>query len=104
MTELHKIGVRLTDEQKKLVRAMVNKEEITLRIPGKNLTGKDSLMVPMNDLKRLQKKQKDKKGMQIKITKSNIRKQTGSGSPRTGRTGRGGPRIGSPRRRRTGKG
>ena len=78
---------------------MVNKEEITLRIPGKKLTGKDSLMVPMNDLKRLQKKQKDKKGMQIKITKSNIRKQTGSGGPRTGRTGRGGPRIGSPRRR-----
>ena len=80
MASLHRISVRLSDGQKgKLMRAYQNREELTLRIAHKDLSGSDVLMVPPQVVKRLQKNRNGGKGMQIKLSKSNIRKQEGSG-------------------------
>ena len=80
MASLHRISVQLSDGQKrKLMRAYQNREELTLRIAHKDLSGSDVLMVPANVVKRLQKNRNGGKGMQIKLSKSNIRKQEGSG-------------------------
>ena len=56
-------------------------------------------MVHSNTVKRLEKDRKAKKGMQIKLVKSNIRKQVGSRGPRIG-SSRGGAavQIGAPPR------
>ena len=79
MASLHRISVRLSDGQKrKLMRAYQNREELTLRLAHKDLSGSDVLMVPTNVVKRLQKNRNGGKGMQIKLSKSNIRKQEGS--------------------------
>ena len=76
-----------------------NREELTLRLAHKDLSGSDVLTVPAQVVKRLQKNRNGKKGMQIKLVKSNIRKQVGSGAPRIG-SNRGGAavRMGAPRR------
>ena len=67
MASLHRISVRLSDGQKrKLMRAYQNREELTLRIAHKDLSGSDVLMVPANVVKRLQKNRNEGKGMQIK--------------------------------------
>ena len=80
MSTLHRISVRLSDDQKrKLMRAYQNRGELTLRIAHKDLSGSDVLMVPANVVKRLQKNRNGGKGMQIKLSKSNIQKQEGSG-------------------------
>ena len=80
MASLHRISVRLSDGQKrKLLRAFNNREELALRLAHKDLTGSDVLMVPAQVVKRVQKNRNGKKGMQIKLSKSNIRKQEGSG-------------------------
>ena len=80
MASLHRISVRVSDGQKrKLLRAFKNREELTLRLAHKDLTGSDVLMVPAQVVKRVQKNRNGKKGMQIKLSKSNIRKQEGSG-------------------------
>ena len=80
MASLHRISVRLSDGQKrKLLRAFNNREELTLRLAHKDLTGSDVLMVQAQVVRRVQKNRNGKKGMQIKLSKSNIRKQEGSG-------------------------
>ena len=56
MASLHRISVRLSDGQKrKLLRAFNNREELTLRLAHKELTGSDVLMVPAQVVKRVQK-------------------------------------------------
>ena len=81
MTNLHCISVRLSDGQKrKLLKAYQNREELTLRLAHKDLSGSDVLVVPANVVKRLQKNKNGGKGMQIKLSKSNIRRQEGSGN------------------------
>ena len=80
MASLHRISVRLSDGQKrKLLRAFNNREELTLRLARKDLTGSDVLMVPAQVVRRVQKNRNGEKGMQIKLSKSNIRKQERSG-------------------------
>ena len=81
MASLHRISVRLSDGQKQklLLRAYQNREELTLRLAHKDLSGSDVLMVPAQVVRRVQKNRNGKKGMQIKLSKSNIRKQEGSG-------------------------
>ena len=80
MTNLHNISVRLADGQKRnLARAYQNNEEVTLRLTRNGLSGPDTLKVPSQVVKRLQKSRNAGKGMQIKISKANIRKQDGSG-------------------------
>ena len=80
MTSLHNISVQLSNGQKRnLARAYQRNEEVTLRLSKKSLNGSDTLRVPAQVVKRLQKNRNAGKGMQIKISKANIRKQDGSG-------------------------
>ena len=81
MTQLHKIGVHLTQGQKsKLARAYKKNEGVTIRLANSALSGNDVLMVPSNTVKKLAKHKNAGKGIEITIAKSNIRKQSGSGS------------------------
>ena len=78
MTQLYEIKVGLSPNQKNnLVKAYRNKETIILRLSKDSLTGGDTLYVPSNIVKRLDTSRKLKKGMDIKLSKSNIRKQVG---------------------------
>ena len=80
MTELHKINVHLSEGQKrKLAKAYRDNEEVSIRISHSALSGSDTLMVPMNTIKRLSKSKDRGKGTVIKISKRNVRKQTGEG-------------------------
>ena len=80
MTELHKISVNLSDGQKrKLAKAYRDREEVSIKLAHKNLSGSDTLMVPKNTVNRLAKSKATGKGIQIKISRANVRKQTGSG-------------------------
>ena len=78
MTELYEINVRLSDNQKKnLSNAYHKRETIVLRLTNDSLNGSDTLYVPAMVKKRLQKNRKLNKGMDIKLAKTNIRKQVG---------------------------
>ena len=78
MTQLYEIKVSLSPNQKKnLSNAFHKKETIVLRLTKDSLSGNDTLYVPSNVVKRLAKSQKLKKGMDIKLSKTNIRKQVG---------------------------
>ena len=80
MTELYKINVKLSEGQKrKLAKAYRDNEEVSIRLAHKNLSGSDTLMVPKNTVNRVAKSKGSGKGIQIKITKANVRKQTGQG-------------------------
>ena len=78
MTQLYEITVRLSPNQKKnLSKAYHKRETIVLRLTKDSLSGNDTLYVPQNIVKRLEKNRKLKKGMDIKLAKTNIRKQVG---------------------------
>ena len=78
MTQLYEINVSLSENQKKtLSKAYHEKETITLRLKKDALSGSDTLLVPKTTVTRLEKNRKLNKGMDIKLAKSNIRKQVG---------------------------
>ena len=78
MTQLYEIKVSLSPNQKKnLSNAFHKRETIVLRLTKDSLTGNDTLYVPSTVEKRLRKNQKLRKGMDIKLAKTNIRKQVG---------------------------
>ena len=78
MTQLYEIKVSLSPNQKKnLSNAYHKRETIVLRLTKDSLYGNDTLYVPSNVVKRLKKNQKLRKGMDIKLAKTNIRKQVG---------------------------
>ena len=78
MTQLYEIKVRLSPNQKKnLSKAYHKRETIVLRLTKDSLSGNDTLYVPQNIVKRLEKSKKLRKGMDIKLSKTNIRKQVG---------------------------
>ena len=78
MTQLYEIKVSLSPNQKKnLSNAYHKRETIVLRLTKDSLSGNDTLYVPQNIVKRLEKNRKLKKGMDIKLSKTNIRKQLG---------------------------
>ena len=80
MTELYKINVKLSEGQKrKLAKAYRDNEEVSIRLAHNHLSGSDTLMVPKNTANRVAKSKGSGKGIQIKITKANDRKQTGQG-------------------------
>ena len=80
MTELHKINVKLSEGQKrKLAKAYRDNEEVSIKLGKNALSGSDTLMVPKNTVNRVAKSKGLGKGVQIKISKANVRKQTGSG-------------------------
>jgi len=61
------------------MRAYKNNEEVTIRLAKNALNGNGTVMVPMNTVKKLAKHNNLGKGIEITISKNNIRKQTGSG-------------------------
>ena len=78
MTQLYEIKVSLSPNQKKnLSNAYHKRETIILRLTKDSLSGNDTLYVPSNILKRLTKNRRLNKGMDIKLAKTNIRKQVG---------------------------
>ena len=78
MTQLYKINVKLSENQKKnLSNAYHKKETIVLRLTKDSLTGNDTLLVPLIVVKRLEKNRKLKKDIDIKLAKTNIRNQVG---------------------------
>ena len=78
MTQLFEINVRLSENQKKnLSTAYHQRKTIVLRLTKDSLRGNDTLYVPAMVKKRLEKNRKLNKGMDIKLAKTNIRKQVG---------------------------
>ena len=78
MTELYEINVNLSENQKKkLGKAYHNRQTITLRLSKDALNGSDTLLVPVTTFNRLMKNRSLKNGMEIKLAKTNIRKQVG---------------------------
>ena len=78
MAQLYEIKVSLSPNQKKnLSNAYHKRETIVLRLTKDSLSGNDTLYVPSNVVKRLEKNQKLRKGMDIKLAKTNVRKQVG---------------------------
>lgn len=75
MTELYEIKFKLSPNQKKnLAQAYQNRETIVLRLTKGSLSGNGTLYVPATVVKRLNKNRQLKKGMDIKLSKTNIRK------------------------------
>ena len=78
MTQLHQINVKLSENQTKNIGNAYNKREtIIVRLTNDSLSGNDTLYVPTTVKKRLEKNRKENKGMDIKLSKTNIRKQVG---------------------------
>ena len=79
MTELYTINVTLSSDQKKnLIKAIQKRETIVLRLTKDAISGgRDTLYVPKTTVNRLEKNLAMNKGMDIKLSKSNIRKQVG---------------------------
>ena len=78
MTQLFEINVKLSENQKKNIADACHKREtVVIRLSNDSLSGKDTLYVPAMVKKRLEKNRKEKKGMDIKLSKTNIRKQIG---------------------------
>ena len=78
MTQLFEINVKLSENQKKNISDAYRKREtIVIRLTNKSLHGKDTLNVPATVKNRLEKNRKENKGMEIKLSKTNIRKQVG---------------------------
>ena len=78
MTKLFEIKVNLSENQKKNISdAYKKRETIVIRLTNDSLSGSDTLFVPATVKKRLEKNRKENKGMDIKLSKTNIRKQVG---------------------------
>ena len=78
MTQLYEINIKLSDNQKtNLSKAYHKRETIVLRLTKDALNGSDTLYVPVTTVKRLEKNRTTNKGMDIKLSKTNIRKQVG---------------------------
>ena len=78
MTKLFEINVNLSENQKKNISdAYQKRETIVIRLTNDSLSGSDTLLVPATVKKRLEKNRKENKGMDIKLPKTNIRKQVG---------------------------
>ena len=78
MTQLYEIKLVYHQTRKRILVARIIKEKLSiLRLTKDSLSGNDTLYVPQNIVKRLDKNRKLKKGMDIKLAKTNIRKQLG---------------------------
>ena len=78
MTQLFEINVKLSENQKKNIGDAYRKREtIVIRLTNDSLRGNDTLHVPATVKNRLEKNRKENKGMDIKLSKTNIRKQVG---------------------------
>ena len=78
MTQLFEINVKLSENHKKNIGDAYHKREtVVIRLANDSLSGNDTLYVPAMVKKRLEKNRKLNKGMDIKLSKANIRKQVG---------------------------
>ena len=78
MTQLFEINVKLSENQKKNLSSACHKREtIVMRLTNDSLNGNDTLFVPAMVKKRLEKNRRFMKGMDIKLAKTNIRKEVG---------------------------
>ena len=78
MTQLFEINVKLSENQKKNIGDAYRKREtIVIRLTNNSLRGNDTLYVPEMVKKKLEKSRKLNKSMNIKLSKTNIRKQVG---------------------------
>ena len=69
-----KYGVKLSPGQKeKLAKALLNKSAITIRLTKSDLSGSDELMLTKTQLKRIKKAMKNSTGVDLKISKTQIR-------------------------------
>ena len=73
------MSISLKGKREKLAKAYRDNEEVSIRISHSALSGSDTLMVPMNTIKKLSKNKDRGKGTVVKISKANVRKQTGEG-------------------------
>ena len=75
MTNYLEYGVKLTDGQKtNLVRAIKTNSELTLRLKNDQLKGGDELMLTKTQLNKIQKAIQNNTGVDINISKTQIRK------------------------------
>ena len=80
MTNYLEYGVNLSDGQKtNLARAMKTKSELTLRLKNNQLKGGDELMLTKTQVNKIKKAVSNKTGIDIKISKSQIRKSVKQG-------------------------
>ena len=78
MTQLFEIKVKLSENQNKNIGDAYRKREtVVIRLTNDSLSGNDTLYVPAMMKKRLGKHRRLNKGMDIKLSKTNIRKQVG---------------------------
>ena len=75
MTQYFPYGVKLSEFQlKKLSKAFASRSPITLRLEKSDLKGNDELMLTKTQIKRIKKAMGMNKGVDIKISKTQIRK------------------------------
>ena len=80
MTNYLEYGVNLSDGQKtNLARAIKTKSELTLRLKNNQLKGGDELMLTKTQLNKIQNAVQNKTGVDINISKSQIRKSVKQG-------------------------
>ena len=81
MTQYFPYGVKLSQGQmQKLSRAYTTHSPVTLRLDKSDLKGNNELMLTKTQIKRIQKAMKMNKGVEIKISKTQIRKVIKHGS------------------------
>ena len=74
MTSYIEYGVNLTDNQKMNLATAINKTPLTLRIKHTNLRGNDGLMLTKTQIGKVRKSLANGTGIDIKISKTQIRK------------------------------
>ena len=80
MTKYFEYGVSLSEGQKtNLVKAIQTNSELTLRLKNNQLQGGDELMLTKTQLNKIQKAASNRTGVDIKISKTQIRKSVRKG-------------------------
>ena len=80
MTNYFEYGVNLSEGQKEsLAKAIQTNSELTLRLKNHQLSGSDELMLTKTQLNKIQKAAASRTGVDLKISKSQIRKSVKEG-------------------------
>ena len=80
MTKYFEYGVKLTDGQKtNLAKAIKTGSELTLRLKNNQLSGGDELMLTKTQVNKIKKAISQKTGVDLKISKTQIRKSVKQG-------------------------
>ena len=74
MTTYFEDGVNLTDNKKKLADSINNNCPLTLRLKHLDLAGNDELMLPKSQISKIRKSLANRTGVDLKISKIQIRK------------------------------